>query len=323
MNKALYPHRISIAPMMDYTDRHLRYLFRLISARTLLYTEMITMEAILRGDRHYLLDYHSAEHPLALQLGGSDPKKLAICARIAQDYGYDEINLNAGCPSDRVQQGKFGACLMKEPTLVADCLGEMRESVAIPVTIKTRLGVDEIDSYDYLVQFIEQVMTSGCDIFIFHARKAWLQGLSPKENRTVPPLRYDIVHQIKKDFPGLTVILNGGIQTVSDMQAALEKLDGVMVGRQACDSPYFLAEFDKVFYDEDKEIPSRIEIIEQFIPYIETQLKQGVRLNSLSRHLLGLFHGTKNAKQWRRYLSENSHKADAGIEVIREAMKLL
>jgi len=323
LSHSLYSHPISIAPMMDYTDRHLRYLFRLITRRTLLYTEMITSEAILRGDRHHLLDYHPGEHPLVLQLGGSDPQKLAACARIAAEYGYDEINLNAGCPSDRVQQGKFGACLMKEPALVADCLKAMQESVSIPVTLKTRIGVDELDSYADLTYFIEQVSASGCSTFIMHARKAWLHGLSPKENRTIPPLRHEVVYQLKKDFPHLTIILNGGIHTVAQIQQALESVDGVMIGRHACQDPYFLAEIDQLFYNDSKPALSRLEVIEQMLPYIQTQLDQGMRLTSLSRHLLGLFFGTKNARQWRRYLSENAHKAGAGIEVIQEAIKII
>jgi tRNA-dihydrouridine synthase A len=318
-----YPHPISIAPMMDYTDRHLRYLFRLMTRRTLLYTEMITTEAILRGDRHHLLDYHPTEHPLALQLGGSDPKKLAACTRIAAEYGYDEVNLNAGCPSDRVQQGKFGACLMKEPALVADCLKAMQESSAVKVTLKTRIGVDDLDSYLDLTHFIEQVSASGCDTFTIHARKAWLHGLSPKENRTIPPLRHDVVYQLKKDFPHLTIILNGGIQTLEQIQAALEIVDGVMIGRHACNNSYFFSDIDKLFYSESHPALSRLDIVEKMLPYIQTQLDQGVRLTSLSRHLLSLFFGTPNARQWRRHLSENAHKIGAGIEVIREAMNLV
>lgn len=309
--------------MMGYTDRHLRYLFRLITRRALLYTEMITSEAILRGDRHHLLNYHANEHPLALQLGGSDPQKLAACARIAQEYGYDEINLNAGCPSDRVQQGRFGACLMKEPKLVSDCLQAMQESVRIPVTLKTRIGVDELDSYADLTNFIEQVSYSGCNTFIMHARKAWLNGLSPKENRTIPPLRHEVVYQLKKDFPHLNIILNGGIHTAVQIQEALRTVDGVMIGRHACQAPYFLAEMDQLFYNESDPALSRLEVIEQMLPYIQTQLDEGVRLTALSRHLLGLFFDTKNARQWRRHLSENAHKAGAGVEVIQEAMRLV
>lgn len=318
-----HPNLISIAPMMDYTDRHFRYFLRLITRYTLFYTEMITSEAILNGDRHHLLTYHPDEHPLALQLGGSDPKKLAECTRIAQEYGYDEINLNAGCPSDRVQQGKFGACLMKEPALVADCLAAMRASANIPITLKTRIGVDELDSYLDLTHFIEHIILSGCDTVILHARKAWLQGLSPKENRTIPPLCYEVVYQLKKDFPQLTLILNGGIQTIEEMQNALAKVDGVMLGRHACQHPYFFSQIDRLFYSSKNAPLSRLEVIEHILPYIEEQLTQGVRLHAMSRHLLGLFYGTKNARKWRRYLSEHAHKKNAGVEVIQQALEIV
>lgn len=322
MSNINYCHPVAIAPMMDYTDRHFRYVLRLITRRALLYTEMITADAILRGDRERLLEYHPAEHPLALQLGGSDPDALAQCAKIAADYGYDEINLNAGCPSDRVQSGRFGACLMKEPALVADCLLAMRESVNIPVTLKTRIGVDEYDSYDHLTQFIERVTTS-CHTIILHARKAWLHGLSPKENRTIPPLRHEVVYQLKRDFPQLTLVLNGGLNSVPQIHAALQQIDGVMVGRYACQHPYFLAQMDKEFYGEAHLPLSREAVVEHMLPYIQHQLDRGLRLNQVSRHLLGLFHGTKNARQWRRYLSEYAHKKGADVGVIREAMRLL
>ncbi len=315
-----YPHPISIAPMMDYTDRHFRYILRQITRHALLYTEMITAEAILHGDCDYLLGYHPEEHPLALQLGGSDLSALAQCAKIAQHYGYDEINLNAGCPSDRVQSGKFGACLMKEPSLVAECLSAMRESANLPVTLKTRLGVDEIDSYDDLTHFIDTVAISGCDTFIMHARKAWLKGLSPKENRTIPPLRHEVVYRLKQDFPQLTLILNGGVNTLTQIHDALQQLDGVMIGRHACQHPYFLAEIDALFYGATQPPLTRIEVIERVLPYMQKQLQQGVRLTQLARHLLGLFHGTKNARLWRRYLSENAHKSGADIEVILQAL---
>lgn len=327
-----YKHRVSIAPMMDYTDRHFRYLLRLITKRALLYTEMITAEALLHGDRDFLLAYDPTEHPLALQLGGSDPKKLAQCTQMAYEYGYDEVNLNAGCPSDRVQSGRFGACLMKEPALVAECLTAMQAKVPIPVTLKTRIGVDEHDSYDHLQQFIATVAQAGCKTFIIHARKAWLQGLSPKENRTIPPLRYEVVYQLKKDFPQLNIVLNGGLITLPQMQTVLAEkvphqdgastvhLDGIMIGRQACKDPYFLAAVDALFYDATDTPLSRIEVAEHFLPYAETQLSTGVRLSALTRHLLGLFYGTPHARSWRRYLSEQAHKAGAGIEVIKEAL---
>lgn len=315
-----YSHPISVAPMMDYTDRHFRYLLRLITRRALLYTEMITTEAILHGDCDYLLGYDATEHPLSLQLGGSDPKALAQCARIAQQYNYDEVNLNAGCPSDRVQSGRFGACLMKEPILVAECLSAMREVVNIPVTLKTRLGVDEIDSYDDLTRFIDIVASSGCNTFIMHARKAWLKGLSPKENRTIPPLRHEVVYRLKQDFPQLTIILNGGINSIEQIQSALQQLDGVMIGRHICQHPYFLVDTDRIFYDDVYSPLSRHTIVEQMLPYIQTQLQRGTRLQQIARHLLGLFHGTPNARQWRRYLSENAHKQGAGMEVIQQAL---
>ena len=305
--------------MMSYTDRHFRYFLRTISQHTLLYTEMITCDAILNGHRERLLAYDQTEHPLALQLGGSEPEKLAQCARIAEALGYDEINLNAGCPSDRVQQGKFGACLMKEPALVKDCLLAMQESVKIPVTLKTRIGVDTQDSYADLYHFITSISAAGCHTIILHARKAWLKGLSPKENRTIPPLRYDFVFQLKKDFPHLNIRLNGGIKTIDDIDVALKKIDSVMIGRQICTDPYLLSNVDQLFYDDPHIIPSRLAVIDRMIPYIETALKNGVRLNAISRHLLGLFHGTPNAKQWRRDLSEQAYRCDADMSVILKA----
>jgi tRNA-dihydrouridine synthase A len=302
--------------MMDYTDRHFRYLLRLIAPQVGLYTDMITTDAILHGDRHRLLDYHPSEHPLALQLGGSDPEKLAACAKIAETYGYDSVNLNAGCPSDRVQHGKFGACLMKEPALVRDCLKAMQESVSIPVTLKTRIGVDEQDTAADLTRFMAVVSTSGCGTIILHARKAWLQGLSPKENRTIPPLCYERVYRLKKEFPQLHIILNGGLQTVAQINTALAYVDGVMIGRYACQNPYFLAQLDAGRTD----IPTREAIVAQMLPYIQQQLDQGIRLTAMSRHLLGLFFGTPHARQWRRYLSEQAHKKGAGVEVIQAAL---
>jgi tRNA-dihydrouridine synthase A len=319
--------------MMDYTDRHFRYLLRLISKRTLLYTEMITTQAILCGDYTRLLRYHPAEHPLALQLGGSDPKSLATCARMAEDLGYDEVNLNVGCPSNRVQSGQFGACLMKEPDLVAACVAKMRSAVSIPVTVKTRIGVDDLDTYPDLLNFVEKVSQAGCQTFIIHARKAWLKGLSPKENRTIPPLRYDVVHQLKKDFPHLSIILNGGIQTVEQILKAgvplagdrlsscchpqddigqdenIIGLDGVMIGRQACQDPYFFAQMDKLFYGEDKLASSREEILAEYRIYAQKQVAEGVTVTALSRHLLGLYFGTPGARQWRRDLTERPERA--------------
>ncbi|HVV68388.1 MAG TPA: tRNA dihydrouridine(20/20a) synthase DusA [Gammaproteobacteria bacterium] len=314
---------ISVAPMMDYTDRHFRFLLRLISKNTLLYTEMITTGALLHGDYQGLLAYHPAEHPLTLQLGGSHPDELAQCARMAEDFGYDEVNLNIGCPSSRVQEGRFGVCLLKEPQLVAECVAAMQQAVSIPITVKTRIGVDEIDSYEHLCHFIQQVSQAGCSRFIIHARKAWLKGLSPKDNRTIPPLRYDVVYQLKRDFPKLKIILNGGIQTLQQITSALEHVDGVMLGRSICQHPYLLAEIDDLLKLSSTPSLSRVEVVEYFLEYIQKQLMQKIRLNSLSRHLLNIFHGVRGANAWRRYLSEHAHKTEAGIEVVQSALKFI
>ncbi|MEE4377404.1 MAG: tRNA dihydrouridine(20/20a) synthase DusA [Candidatus Competibacteraceae bacterium] len=312
-------HRICVAPMMDWTDRHCRYFHRLLTRHTRLYTEMVTTGAILHGDRDHLLGYDPAEHPIALQLGGSEPKALAQCADIAQAWGYDEVNLNVGCPSDRVQSGRFGACLMAEPHLVADCVAAMRAAVSIPVTVKTRIGIDEQDSYDELVRFVELITAAGCQTIIIHARKAWLTGLSPRENRDIPPLRYDIVHRIKADFPGLNIVINGGLTDLEQVADHLTDLDGAMIGRAAYQNPYLLAEVDNRFFAEQKPPSSRHQIIEQWLAYWE-QL-QDVHLMAGARHLLGLFQGQPGARAWRRYLSENAHRRGAGPEVIREALR--
>lgn len=298
----------SIAPMMDYTDRHCRYFLRLISQHCWLYTEMIHMGAILHGDKERFLAYHANEHPLALQLGGSDPSNLAASAKIAEDYGYDEINLNVGCPSDRVQLGKFGACLMKDPTLVSQCVAAMRAAVKIPVTVKTRIGVDDEDSYEYLKNFITQIAAAGCDIFIMHARKAWLKGLSPKENREIPPLCYEKVYQLKQDFPHLTFIINGGIKNLSEVQHHLKYVDGVMLGREVYRNPYLLAEVDNQFYGDNNKIISREEIVEKYKLYVQHQLTLGVPLSILLRPVMGLFQGMAGAKTWRRSLTESIHQ---------------
>lgn len=296
------PPMISIAPMMDYTDRHFRYLIRLISKRVLLYTEMVTTEAILRGNRTDLLQYNPQEHPLALQLGGSDPRALSACTRLAQEMGYDEVNLNVGCPSSRVQSGRFGACLMKEPQLVADCIASMRAVAHIPVTVKTRIGVDDLDTYEHLVRFVSLVSKAGCDTFVIHARKAWLKGLSPKENRTIPPLCYDTVYRIKNDFPRLRVVLNGGIQTVTQIQESLTKVDGVMVGRRAYHDPYLLSDFDKIFFNNNNINIERKVIVEKYLAYAKKEMGGGVPIKLLSRHLLGLYFGEPGARAWRRRL---------------------
>lgn len=312
---------ISIAPMMDWTDRHERYFLRLITRRALLYTEMVTTGAIIHGDRDYLLKFDPFEHPVALQIGGSEPTKMGECAKIGADFGYDEININVGCPSDRVQSGRFGACLMAEPETIAACVAEMQRQTTIPVTVKTRIGIDELDSYEALSTFIRTVSDAGCRVFIIHARKAWLQGLSPKENREVPPLKYDVVYQVKRDFPDLEIIVNGGIQSVSDIKSHLQHVDGVMIGREAYQNPFFLAGIDQQFFQDDHRIPERAEIITQFLPYVEKQLVQGTHLKSITRHIMGLFQGQPGARTWRRYLSENAHKPGAGPEVILTAIK--
>jgi tRNA-dihydrouridine synthase A len=307
--------------MMDWTDRHCRYFLRLISRHTILYTEMVTTGAILHGKAERLLAYDPAEHPIALQLGGSDPADLAACAKVGERFGYDEINLNVGCPSDRVQEGKFGACLMAEPELVAACVRAMRESVYVPVTVKTRIGIDDKDSYQELVHFIGTVAAAGCGTFIIHARKAWLQGLSPKENRTKPPLRYDVVRSLKADFPDLGFILNGGILTLEQAEGHLKEFDGVMIGRAAYENPYILAEVDNRVFGETRAVPSRADIVEAFKPYVEAELKRGQRLHSMTRHIQGLFQGVRGGRIWRRYLSENACLPNAGIDVLDGALR--
>lgn len=310
--------KICVAPMMDWTDQYDRYFLRLVAPHVFLYTEMVTTGALIHGDAHRFLNFHPCEHPVALQIGGSDPNALAHCAKLAEKYGYDEINLNVGCPSSRVQSGKFGACLMKVPGLVAECILAMKRVVTIPVTIKCRIGVDQDDSYEFLHHFIEKNAAAGCQVFIIHARKAWLNGLSPKQNREIPPLQYNIVHKIKKDFPELNIIINGGMTSLGQVQTHLQHVDGVMIGREAYTNPYFLAEIEREIFNTS--IKSRSEIIEQFIPYVEKKLQEGVRLASMTRHILGLYQGEKGARMWRRYLSENANKNGAGIEVITEAL---
>ena len=316
-------HRVSVAPMMDYTDRHFRYFIRLMSRHTRLYTEMLTTGALLHGDPRRFLEFHRAEHPLALQLGGSDPAELAACARMAADYGYDEVNLNAGCPSDRVQQGRFGACLMNEPKLVRDCVAAMRAASPLPVTVKTRIGVDERDSYPELVDFVGTAAQGGCDTFIIHARKAWLKGLSPKENREIPPLRYDVAAALKRDFPALTIVVNGGVQTLEAMQDHLGAFDGVMVGREAVSNPYLFADVDRRFFDPAAPVRSRTEVLNAWLPYLSAQLQEGVPLARMTRHALGLFHGCPGARQWRRRLSEEGSRSGADLGVLQQAVASL
>lgn len=315
--------RFSIAPMLDWTDRHCRYFHRQLTRNTLLYTEMVTTGAIIHGKGDYLA-YNEAEHPVALQLGGSDPAALAQCAQLAQARGYDEINLNVGCPSDRVQNGRFGACLMGEAALVADCIKAMRDVVSIPVTVKTRIGIDDQDSYAFLCDFIDTVADKGgCDTFIIHARKAWLSGLSPKENREIPPLDYPRVYQLKRDFPRLTLAINGGVKTLEEAQEHLRYLDGVMMGREAYQNPGLLAQVDRVLFGSAAPDTDPVAVVRAMYPYMEQELAQGTYLGHITRHMLGLFQGIPGARQWRRHLSENAHKPGAGIEVVEKALSLV
>ena len=314
-------HRLSVAPMMDYTDRHDRYFLRLISRHALLYSEMLTTAALLRGDRSGLLAFNEEEHPVALQLGGSEPVDMARCARFGEEQGYDEINMNVGCPSDRVQTGRFGACLMAEPGQVAECVAAMQAAVSIPVTVKTRIGIDTQDAYGDLHNFIDTVARSGCGSFAVHARKAWLKGLSPKQNREVPPLRYDVVHRLKQDFPTLDIVLNGGIRSLDEAAHHLQSVDGVMIGREAYHNPYLLADVDRRFFGATAAPLSRHEVVERMLEYMSRELATGSMLVQMSRHMLGLFHAVPGARAWRRYLSENVYKPGAGTEVITDALR--
>ena len=313
---------LSVAPMMDWTDRHYRYFMRQLTRETLLYTEMVTTGALLHGDRERLLGFSEEERPLALQLGGDDPEELAACARIAEAWGYDEVNLNVGCPSERVQRGRFGACLMAEPERVAACVAAMREAVALPITVKHRIGIDELDRYEDMARFVTIVAGGGADRFVVHARKAWLSGLSPKENRTIPPLRYEDVHRLKREYPQLTVELNGGVRSLEEAQRQLEHVDGVMIGRAAYETPYLLAEADRVFYGGG-QVPSRREVIQGMLPYIEEMLRRGVYLSRITRPMLGLFAHQPGARAWRRHLSEHAHREGAGTNVLLQALAYL
>lgn len=321
MNRTLPPRTLAIAPMMDWTDRHCRYLHRLLSRHTWLYTEMVTTGALLHADPRRWLEFDPVEHPVALQLGGSDPAELAQCARLGADMGYDEINLNVGCPSDRVTTGRFGACLMAEPQLVAECVAAMSAAVNIPVSVKTRVGIDEQDSYEQLHQFVRLVADAGCRIFIIHARKAWLTGLSPKENRTVPPLRYDLVFQLKHDFPALTILLNGGITTLDAAAQALQHVDGVMIGRSAYHQPSLLAHIDPRFYDATASAPKLDTVIERYAHYMVQQQQRGVRIHAMTRHTLGLLHGLPGARIFRRYLSDHAPLRGADARVLIDAWR--
>lgn len=307
--------------MMDWTTSDCRVFHRLISRHALLYTEMVTTGALLNNDPARFLDYQASEHPIGLQLGGSNPSDLAACAKLAEKWGYDEVNLNVGCPSDRVQNNMIGACLMAHPDLVRICLGEMQAATNIPVTVKHRLGIDDLDSFELLHQFVDSVKESGCSTFIIHARKAILQGLSPKQNREVPPLIYDYVYKIKTLYPDLEIVINGGIKTIEDCQSHLQEVDGVMIGREAYQNPYgLLSQVDSALFGVAKTPLSRLEVAEQYIPYLEQQLSRGRPLYSVIKPLLGLFHGQRGGKQFRRFLSENGHKNDAGVDLFRQAL---
>lgn len=305
--------------MLDWTDRHERYFLRLISKHAWLYTEMVTTGALIHGDNERYLKFDHQEQPVALQLGGSDVQNMVTCAKMAEDFGYDEVNINVGCPSDRVQKGAFGACLMAEPQLIADCVSAMQNAVSIPVTVKNRIGIDDQDEETSLRHFIDVVSEAGCKTFIVHARKAWLKGLSPKQNRDVPPLNYPLVYQIKQENPDLEIIINGGITTLDKCKNHLQFVDGVMVGREAYHNPFHLIDVDAMVYNDRRPTKTRLEILDQYIEYVEAQIADGVFLKHMTRHILGLFQGQTGAKAWRRHISEQAHKPGAGIEVLREA----
>ena len=313
--------RFCVAPMMDWTDRHCRYFHRLLAPHARLYTEMVTTGALLHGHAPRFLAHHAAEHPLALQLGGHEPAELAQCARIGEDFGFDEINLNVGCPSDRVQSGRFGACLMREPALVADCVAAMRAAVAVPVTVKCRIGVDDQDEYLDLHRFVETLVGAGLQVLIVHARKAWLHGLSPKENREIPPLDYGRVYRLKREFPRLTIVINGGIVAVNSTQEHLQHVDGVMLGRAAYHDPYVLARLECVLYDAP--LPDRADVLERLAPYVAAQIGAGEAVHHMGRHVLGLFLGEPGARAFRRYLSEHMHAPGADFGVLRGALAAL
>lgn len=313
-------HRFSVAPMLDWTDRHCRFFHRLMSKHAILYTEMIHMNAVLRGKREEILAYHPTELPLALQLGGDNPQTLALAAKIAEDLGYSEININVGCPSERVQKGRFGACLMKEPDIVAEIVSSVKSSVSIPVTVKHRIGVDDIDQFEALENFVRTVSLAGCKVFIIHARKAWLKGLSPKENREIPPLRYDLVYNIKSLFPNLTIVINGGITTIESIKNHLEFVDGAMLGRAVYKNPYLLSEIDSQLFEDNNRILTREEIIYKIIEYIKEGNLANKPISSISRHILGLFYGTTGANIWKRFITENANKKNATADIIATAL---
>ncbi|MGL4185664.1 MAG: tRNA dihydrouridine(20/20a) synthase DusA [Thiotrichaceae bacterium] len=313
--------KFTVAPMLDWTDRHCRYFHRLLTKQALLYTEMVTTGALLNGDVERHLRFNAFEQPVALQLGGSEPKEMAACARLAEDYGYAEVNINVGCPSERVQKGAFGACLMAEPHLIADCVAAMQAAVNMPVTVKNRIGIDEQQERDSLFSFVETVAQAGCQTFIVHARKAWLKGLSPKENREIPPLNYALVYELKQAFPQLEIIINGGITTLEQCQHHLQFVDGVMAGREAYHNPWLLAQVDSQLYAAPDSFNQRKAVIDAFIPYVEQQLSQGGTLAPMSKPILGLFQGIAGARYWRRYISENAFKPNADAKILLQAMQ--
>ena len=315
--------RLSVAPMMARTDRHERYLLRLITRHTLLYTEMVSSGALVHGDAERLLAFHPTEHPIALQIGGSHPPEMAQCTRLAEAAGFDEVNINVGCPSRRVREGRFGACLMAEPHLVARCVDAMRRACALPVTVKTRIGIDDRDSYEELRAFVRVVAGAGCQTFIIHARKAWLSGLSPAQNRSLPPLRYDRVHRLKKDFPALEIVLNGGVHEFDTVRAQLGRVDGVMIGREAYRNPYLLAAADRVVFGADEVAPTREDVVLRFMPYLRAELARGTPLGALTRHLLGLYQAQPGARRWRRHLTEGASRSGAGAELVLEALEIV
>ena len=307
--------------MLDWTDRHCRYFLRLISSNAVLYTEMVTTGAIIYGDAKHHLHMDPFEHPVALQLGGSDPKDLALACKMAADYAYAEINLNCGCPSDRVQNGMFGAIMMKDAKTTAACVSAMCNAVDLPITVKHRIGVDDHDSYAFLTDFVGTVAEAGCDVFLVHARKAWLQGLSPKQNREIPELNYAHVYQLKKDFPHLEIIINGGVTTLAQCQEHLHNLDGVMIGREAYSNPYLLANVDQQLYKSSNPVKTREQIAEEFLIYVEKELTKGTKLSAMTRHILGLFHGMPGARLFRRHISENAFKPSATIDILKTALE--
>ena len=313
-------HRLCVAPMMDWTDRHCRYFHRLLTKRARLYTEMITAPALAHGDVPRHLDFDAAEHPVALQLGGSDPRQLAHAATLGERWGYAEINLNCGCPSERVQTGSFGACLMAEPATVAECVAAMREAVAIPVTVKHRIGLDHDDDYGFVRDFVGTVAAAGCDVFVVHARNAVLKGLSPKENREIPPLRPAVVHQLKRDFPALTIVVNGGLADWDAVEKELTVVDGAMIGRAAYHDPYLLAQADWKLFGDATPAPSRSDVIRAMVPYVDVQLRRGVPLRAIARHILGLYHGQSGGRRFRRILSDSARLRNAGPALLLEAL---